>query len=90
MKELVSTAANHLALINADTGKRTPQVEIAITTCEPVYRLDPANGTVNRKVESWTFRFCCNPTQLRDLATKFTNMAEDSETMHSMKEGEPA
>lgn len=88
MKELISTAANYMEAINAETGKRSPQVEVAITTCEPVYRLDPGGDVVNRRMESWTFRFCASPKQLRDLAAKFTNMAEDSETLHLAKEGE--
>ena len=88
MKELLSTAANYLEHVNHEDGKRTPMVEVAVTTCEPIYRLNPIANQLERRIDSYTIRFTASPDQLRNMAKRLESFAENSETMHSMKEDE--
>lgn len=73
MKEIVTTSANFLALL--EDGKLTPQLEIGITTSEVEYGLDYQGVTKSRACQ--TIRFSVDPVRLRTMANGFIKFADD-------------
>lgn len=73
MKEIVTTSANFLAIL--EDGKLTPQIEIGITTSEIDYGLDYQGITKTRKCQ--TLRFSIDLDRLRKMAEGLVKFADD-------------
>lgn len=76
MKEIVTTSANYLALIQE--GKLVPQIELGITTSEVTYGLDYQGVAKSRNCE--TLRFSIDPANLRKMAEGLIVFADECET----------
>ena len=83
MKEIVTTSANFLALL--EDGKLTPQIEIGITTSEVDYGLDYQGVTKTRKCQ--TLRFSIDPERLRTMAKGLIKFADDCDEEFEKSKG---
>ena len=84
MKEIVTTSANFIALI--DAGKIIPQIEVGITVSEVQYGLDYQGVTKSRTCE--TLRFIISPEKLRLMAKGIVQFAEECEAEFDKAKGE--
>ena len=84
MKEIITTSANFLALL--EDGKLTPQLEIGITTSEVEYGLDYQGVTKSRTCQ--TIRFSIDPERLRAMASGLIKFADDCDEEFNKLKGE--
>ena len=75
MREIVTTTANYLTLI--EEGKLVPHIEVGIVTSEVAYGLDYQGVTKNRVCD--TLRFAATPKTLRKLAEGLIGFADECE-----------